>query len=194
MQHPLHGCSASPSRPCTWLPTALCSHCCPPTAPLAAPAPQVNATLRDFQDRLQRCVQRCQDRAQEKLPASPSDKEIEKAQVGGRRVGAHAGACGCSALLCCWLLQYTLWRSCRPPCVRAQKMLGDCAADCAQEYEKQVGGWVQGGSRASIGARHARVWLQASTACHTGLPAPAPPSIQVPKLKQDILTRLKQLK
>ena len=58
----------------------------------------VQVSLRDFQDRLQRCVQRCQDTAQELLPAKPSEKDIAK----------------------------------------AQDKLASCAADCAQEYERQV--------------------------------------------------------
>lgn len=35
-----------------------------------------------LQDRLQRCAQRCQDKAQEGLSATPSQKEIDKAQKG----------------------------------------------------------------------------------------------------------------
>jgi len=58
----------------------------------------VQVSLRDFQDRLQRCVQRCQDKAQELLPPKPSDKDVAK----------------------------------------AQGVLANCAADCAQEYERQV--------------------------------------------------------
>lgn len=54
-----------------------------------------------LQDRLQRCAQRCQDKAQEGLSATPSQKEIDKAQkqlancladcaqVGGVRVGSR---------------------------------------------------------------------------------------------------------
>jgi hypothetical protein len=45
----------------------------------------INATLRDFQDRLGRCVQRCQDVAQEGLSPSSSDKDVAKAQVRMRR-------------------------------------------------------------------------------------------------------------
>ncbi|PSC72301.1 ATP synthase subunit mitochondrial [Micractinium conductrix] len=40
----------------------------------------INAELRAFQERLQRCVQRCQDKAQEQLSATPSEKEIAAAQ------------------------------------------------------------------------------------------------------------------
>ncbi len=44
--------------------------------------PPILATLPtlDMQDRLQRCAQRCQDKAQEGLSATPSQKEIDKAQ------------------------------------------------------------------------------------------------------------------
>lgn len=58
----------------------------------------INSTIRDFQDRLQRCVQRCQDKAQEGLSTSPTERDVEKAQV----------------------------------------KLAECAADCAQEYERQI--------------------------------------------------------
>ncbi|PRW57344.1 hypothetical protein C2E21_4029 [Chlorella sorokiniana] len=42
----------------------------------------INASMKEFQDRLQRCAQRCQDKAQEGLSATPSQKEIDKAQKG----------------------------------------------------------------------------------------------------------------
>jgi hypothetical protein len=58
----------------------------------------VQISLQDFQQRIQRCVQRCQDKAQENLPASPSERDIRK----------------------------------------AQDLLANCAADCAQEYERQM--------------------------------------------------------
>lgn len=58
----------------------------------------VQVSLNDFQSRLQRGIQRCQDRAQEMLPATPSDKDVAK----------------------------------------AQDFLANCAADCAQEYERQI--------------------------------------------------------
>lgn len=73
-----------------------CCAGCEQTVRVAEQAVQVS--LNDFQSRLQRGIQRCQDRAQEMLPASPSDKDVAK----------------------------------------AQDFMANCAADCAQEYERQI--------------------------------------------------------
>merc|ERR1711988_388613 len=40
----------------------------------------VTAQMGQFQERLQRCMVRCQDTAQEKLPSSPSDKQVAAAK------------------------------------------------------------------------------------------------------------------
>lgn len=72
-------CDSSPS------PTQL-QQCCQQCERKVVSAQQtINATLRDFQDRLGRCVQRCQDVAQEGLSPSSSDKDVAKAQVRMRR-------------------------------------------------------------------------------------------------------------
>ncbi|EFN54999.1 hypothetical protein CHLNCDRAFT_134813 [Chlorella variabilis] len=85
-------CDTAPSQ-------AALQQCCGDCEQRVVVANQIiNTSIREFQDRLQRCVQRCQDKAQEQLSATPSQKEVEK----------------------------------------AQKLLSTCAADCAQEYEKQV--------------------------------------------------------
>ena len=89
-----------------------------------------------LQGRLQRCVQRCQDKAQEALSTSPTPKEIEKAQVGG---WGRCGWAGCSsAALPCYPAPASVDvpAGLRPSPM--QGLLANCAADCAQEYEKQV--------------------------------------------------------
>lgn len=69
-----------------------------PKAPLIRPPrPPLPALL---QDRLQRCAQRCQDKAQEGLSATPSQKEIDKAQkqlANCLADCAQVGGCGWAA-------------------------------------------------------------------------------------------------
>ncbi|GMH38736.1 hypothetical protein BSKO_06620 [Bryopsis sp. KO-2023] len=40
----------------------------------------MDAHLKEFQERLQRCVMRCQDEAKESLPVNPSQQQIVQAQ------------------------------------------------------------------------------------------------------------------
>lgn len=90
----------------------------------------INATLRDFQDRLGRCVQRCQDVAQEGLSPSSSDKDVAKAQV--RRMRSVV-------LFFLGLkthLSSTYSHNCFPSHI--QDKLANCAANCAEEYERQI--------------------------------------------------------
>ena len=73
--------------------------CCASCETLVRTAEQaVQVSMADFQNRLQRGIQRCQDKAQEMLSASPSQKEVDK----------------------------------------AQEFMANCAADVAQDYQKQI--------------------------------------------------------
>mmetsp|Transcript_6672 Transcript_6672/g.19210 ORF Transcript_6672/g.19210 Transcript_6672/m.19210 type:complete len:144 (+) Transcript_6672:116-547(+) len=49
--------------------------------PVVVAQQMVSEQLQQFQTRLQRCAQRCQDLAQESLPASPSQKDVSKAEA-----------------------------------------------------------------------------------------------------------------
>lgn len=83
-------------------------------------------------------MQRCQDKAQEGLPASPSPKEIEKAQ------SLLAGCAADCAQVCVAVLQLAvqgrpLARQGAPPSANAPCVLTSLASPALQqEYEKQV--------------------------------------------------------